>query len=130
MRIKQLEIYGYGKWIDQTFHLSNNVQLFYGANEAGKSTLMSFIHSILFGFPTRNSTLLRYEPHESSKYGGKIIGNVQRFGQVEIEQVHGKVTDKDTVTFVDGSNVGEYLFHTIIIEMSIAHLTSILDFIF
>ena len=26
MRIKQLEIYGYGKWVDQTFHLSNNVQ--------------------------------------------------------------------------------------------------------
>ena len=49
MRIKQLEIYGYGKWVDQTFDLVNDVQLFYGANEAGKSTLMSFIHSILFG---------------------------------------------------------------------------------
>ena len=35
MRIKQLEIYGYGKWVDQTFHLSNNVQLFMGLTKQG-----------------------------------------------------------------------------------------------
>src|SRR5690625_1952302 len=118
MRIKQLEIYGYGKWVDQTFHLSNNVQLFYGANEAGKSNLMSFIHTILFGFPTRNSTLLRYEPHESSKYGGKIIANDQRFGQVVIERVHGKVTGNVTVTLEDGSTGGDELLDTLLSGMT------------
>ncbi|MDN6731077.1 MAG: AAA family ATPase, partial [Atopostipes suicloacalis] len=60
MKIKKLVIYGYGKWIDQTFDLNEDIQIFLGENEAGKSTLMSFIHSIFFGFPTRNSILLRY----------------------------------------------------------------------
>ena len=128
MRIKQLEIYGYGKWVDQTFHLSNNVQLFYGANEAGKSTLMSFIHSILFGFPTRNSTLLRYEPHESSKYGGKIIANDQRFGQVVIERVHGKVTGNVTVTLEDGSTGGDELLDTLLSGMTRETFQSIFSF--
>ena len=91
MRIKQLEIYGYGKWIDTTFDLTEDFHLFYGFNEAGKSTLMSFLHSILFGFPTRNSTLLRYEPRESSRYGGKIIMTDSRFGEVIVERVSGKV---------------------------------------
>ena len=84
MRIKQLEIYGSGKWSDTTFDLTEDLHLFYGFNEAGKSTLMSFLHSILFGFPTRNSTLLRYEPRESSRYGGKIIMTDSRFGEVII----------------------------------------------
>ena len=85
MRIERLDIYGYGKWVDTTFNLSKDVHLFYGMNEAGKSTLMSFMHSILFGFPTRNSALLRYEPRESSRYGGRITATDPRFGEVIIE---------------------------------------------
>ena len=98
MQIKRLEIYGYGKWVDTTFDLEEDIHLFYGENEAGKSTLMSFIHSIIFGFPTRNSTFLRYEPRESSKYGGKIIAEDNRFGEVVIERIHGKVTGNVEVT--------------------------------
>lgn len=103
MKIKKLVIYGYGKWIDQTFDLNEDIQIFLGENEAGKSTLMSFIHSIFFGFPTRNSILLRYEPLESSRYGGKIILEDARFGKVVIERIHGKVTGDVTVTLEDGS---------------------------
>jgi len=114
MRIKQLEIYGYGKWIDTTFTLSEGLQVFYGPNEAGKSTLMSFIHSILFGFPTRNSTLLRYEPRESSRYGGRIIGEDARFGEVIIERIHGKVTGDVTVTLEDGTTGTEELLTSIL----------------
>jgi len=114
MRIKRLEIYGYGKWVDQSFELNEDIQLFYGTNEAGKSTLMSFIHSILFGFPTRNSTLLRYEPHESSKYGGKIIATDERFGEVIIERIHGKVTGNVTVTLEDGTTGTDELLETVL----------------
>ncbi|SHE90747.1 Uncharacterized protein YhaN [Atopostipes suicloacalis DSM 15692] len=128
MRIKQLEIYGYGKWVDQTFDLVNDVQLFYGANEAGKSTLMSFIHSILFGFPTRNSTLLRYEPHESSKYGGKIMAEDPRFGQVVIERVHGKVTGNVTVTLEDGTTGADELLDTLLSGMTRETFQNIFSF--
>jgi len=117
MRIKQLEIYGYGKWIDTTFTLADDLQLFYGANEAGKSTLMSFVHSILFGFPTRNSTLLRYEPRESSRYGGKIIGEDARFGEVIIERIHGKVTGDVTVTLEDGTTGTDALLASVLYDL-------------
>ena len=89
---------------------------------------MSFIHSILFGFPTRNSTLLRYEPHESSKYGGKIIANDQRFGQVVIERVHGKVTGNVTVTLEDGSTGGDELLDTLLSGMTRETFQSIFSF--
>lgn len=114
MQMTRLEIYGYGKWIDQTFDLGEGIHVFYGMNEAGKSTLMSFIHSILFGFPTRNSTLLRYEPRESSRYGGKILGKDKRFGEVIIERIHGKVTGNVTVTLEDGTTGTDELLETVL----------------
>ena len=117
MRIQRLEIYGYGKWVDTSFDLAEDVHLFYGENEAGKSTLMSFIHSILFGFPTRNSTFLRYEPRESSRYGGKIIGHDNRFGEVMIERIHGKVTGDVTVTLEDGTVGSDELLESIMYGM-------------
>ncbi len=128
MRIKRLEIYGYGKWVDETFDLPENVHLFYGANEAGKSTLMSFIHSILFGFPTRNSVLLRYEPRESSKYGGKVIAEDPRFGEVVIERTHGKVTGDVFVTLEDGTTGQEELLESVLYGMDRTMFQNIFSF--
>lgn len=114
MIIKRLVIYGYGKWVDTTFDLSSDLHLFYGENEAGKSTLMSFIHSILFGFPTRHSALLRYEPKDSSRYGGKMIIEDHRFGEVSIERIQGKSTGDVTVLLEDGATGSEELLHTVL----------------
>ena len=128
MRIKRLDIYGYGKWVDQSFDLAEDVQLFHGMNEAGKSTLMSFIHSVLFGFPTRSSVFLRYEPNESSKYGGKIIGEDARFGECVIERVHGKVTGNVTVTLEDGTTGSDELLEALLSGMTRETFQSIFSF--
>lgn len=114
MRIKQIIIYGYGKWIDQTFDISSQFHVFLGKNEAGKSTLMSFIHSVLFGFPTRQSLKLRYEPKNSSRYGGKIIIQDERFGLVSIERTSGKATGEVSVLLEDGSTGSEKLLKDIL----------------
>ena len=128
MRIKRLDIYGYGKWVDESFDIAEDVQLFHGMNEAGKSTLMSFIHSVLFGFPTRSSVLLRYEPNESSKYGGKIIVEDKRFGECVIERVHGKVTGNVTVTLEDGTTGADELLDTLLSGMTRETFQNIFSF--
>lgn len=89
MRIKTLDIYGYGKWVNQTFDIHDELQLFYGQNEAGKSTLQSFIRSILFGFPTRRrrvNQLNRFEPRHSDVYGGRILLTETKFGNIWVER--------------------------------------------
>ncbi|CRH21822.1 hypothetical protein BN1423_1860005 [Carnobacterium maltaromaticum] len=58
MKIESIEIYGYGKWVDKSFTDIQDLQVFYGKNEAGKSTVMSFIHSILFWIS--NKTRIRH----------------------------------------------------------------------
>ncbi|MDF2856210.1 MAG: hypothetical protein K0Q87_2061 [Neobacillus sp.] len=85
-------------------------QVFYGENEAGKSTIMAFIHGILFGFPTKQqSSELRYEPKHDTKYGGKLRIYHEEFGSVVIERIKGKAAGDVTVIMEDGTTGGEEL---------------------
>jgi len=51
MKIQELQIDRFGVWRGLNLPLtSSNVTVFYGPNEAGKSTLMRFIRGVLYGF--------------------------------------------------------------------------------
>src|SRR5678815_1718176 len=70
MRIENIHIDGFGVWNDQTWGpLGPGLNIFHGPNETGKSTLMAFIRSLLFGFDRRGSTR-RYEPVKGGNHGG------------------------------------------------------------
>lgn len=73
MRIDGWSIDGYGTF-SQFEHrgLSDNLTVFLGPNEAGKSTLLGFIRSILFGFPSRNQDF-RYDPLYGGRHGGRLF---------------------------------------------------------
>lgn len=53
MKIKRLEISGFGRWSQEAFDLSDGLQVIFGQNESGKTTLRAFIVGVLFGFPTK-----------------------------------------------------------------------------
>ena len=89
MIIKKIHIYGFGKFVDYQLELTQNINVFHGENEAGKSTIFSFIHAILFGFPAKNQTRTSYEPLGSSRYGGKLVIELPEIGEVTIERVKG-----------------------------------------
>lgn len=107
MKITAIEIYGYGKWIDTAFQPLSQFAVFYGKNEAGKTTLMSFIHSILFGFPTKQSSESRYEPKHSSRYGGRLKLSDTIYGDVIVERIRGKANGDVTVTLANGTVGGD-----------------------
>ncbi|MGB3160761.1 MAG: AAA family ATPase [Carnobacterium sp.] len=114
LKIKSIEVYGFGKWVDKRIDNIGQMQLFYGDNEAGKTTLMAFIHSILFGFPTKQSSDLRYEPKTSSKYGGKLRIEDDLYGEVSIERVKGKANGKVIVTLSNGETGSDKLLEKIV----------------
>lgn len=49
MRLLDLHIDGFGKFHDRTVRFEDGMNLVYGKNEAGKSTLHTFIRCMLFG---------------------------------------------------------------------------------
>lgn len=101
MKLKSLEIYGYGQLMSRKIKFDQSFMQIYGENEAGKSTIQAFIHSILFGFPTKKENEPRLEPRLGNQYGGKL--ELDFDGQsVEVERVKGRVTGDVKVYLPNG----------------------------
>ncbi|MDR7001301.1 AAA family ATPase [Neobacillus niacini] len=110
MKIVEIHIYGFGQLENMQIKDLADFQVFFGENEAGKSTIMAFIHGILFGFPTKQqSTELRYEPKHNDKYGGKIRISHDEFGFAVIERIKGKSAGDVKVWLENGTLGGEEL---------------------
>lgn len=112
MKILSVNIYGYGKLIKEEYTTAQDFVQIFGENEAGKSTMMSFIHSVLFGFPTKKEQEPRREPRMHNLYGGKLVVQFEdEEGPVEIERIKGKVQGDVKIYFKDGSTRGEEWLH-------------------
>ncbi len=71
MKLLDLHINGFGKFHDCSIQFEDGLNLIYGKNEAGKSTLHTFIRSMLFGMErqrgraARTDQFSRYKPWDS-----------------------------------------------------------------
>ena len=72
MKLLELHIDGFGKFHDRTISFKDGINIIYGKNEAGKSTLHTFIRGMLFGIErgrgraAKNDTYSKFEPWENS----------------------------------------------------------------
>ncbi len=70
MKINHLHVDGFGVWKGlDVENLSSEVTVFHGYNEAGKTTLMQFVRSMMFGFDPK-----RLEKYTPPVYGGLAGG--------------------------------------------------------
>ena len=78
MKIKSININGFGKFNNKTINFTDGLNVVCGNNEAGKSTTHTFIKSMLFGMKKKRSkaqvdTYSKYLPWEKgSKYEGSL----------------------------------------------------------
>ena len=79
MRLLKLNISNFGLFHNKTINLSPGLNLIYGKNEAGKSTVHGFIKGILFGIekqrgrPSVNDMYSRYQPWDRpGSYDGSL----------------------------------------------------------
>jgi uncharacterized protein YhaN len=71
LRIDSLRVLGFGRFSGLTRELGPGLHLLHGPNEAGKSTLLAFLRSMLFGFEKRGQPE-RYEPEGGGPFGGEL----------------------------------------------------------
>lgn len=98
MKIKSLEIYGYGRLQHRKFDFTSDFVQIYGENESGKSTMQAFIHALLFGFPKEGEYEPRLEPRFAPQYGGKMLLALNTGEEVSIERTY--VHRKEEVTIL------------------------------
>ena len=105
MRIKNIRIDGFGVWRDlELGELSGQATVFHGPNEAGKTTLMQFIRSILYGFsPARKQRYL--PPLGGGRPGGSLVVDTDQ-GRCEIARWNER-GNSAVVASPDGTQQGE-----------------------
>ena len=80
MKFLELHLKGFGKFHDRTISFTDGINVIYGKNEAGKSTMHTFIRGMLFGIQpqrgraSKNDLYSKYEPWEN---GGTYEGSLR-----------------------------------------------------
>ena len=77
MKINNLKINGFGKIKDKEIYLGDGINVIFGKNEAGKSSILKFITSMLYGASKNKngreiSDFDRFKPWKSDEFSGKI----------------------------------------------------------
>ena len=89
MKINKIKINSYGKLKNKEINLESNLNIIYGKNESGKSTLLKFILNIFYG-ASRNkkgrdiSDFEKYKPWDSEEYSGKLTYELDNRNKYEI----------------------------------------------
>jgi len=76
MILEKLYIDGFGKFSDYSLNFSPFIQILYGENEAGKSTIHAFIQAMLYGIPkgaSKKEVFFQYRPFSKALgFGGSL----------------------------------------------------------
>ena len=68
MKITDVRVDGFGVWSGlEVRDLSRNMTVFFGRNEAGKTTLMQFIRTVLYGFSAKRRQSKSPRPAHSQR---------------------------------------------------------------
>jgi uncharacterized protein YhaN len=111
MKITDLEIDGFGVWHNLKLSgLSRKATVFYGPNEAGKTTVMQFIRSVLYGMtPVRRK---RYLPPIDGGQPGGALGIFEGELQFRASRIADRGPDdvgRVICTTADGATSGDRL---------------------
>ena len=89
MKINKIKINSYGKLKNTEIKLKNNLNIIYGENESGKSTLLKFILNIFYGTSKNKkgkeySDFEKYKPWNSEEFSGKLSYELDNKNKYEI----------------------------------------------
>jgi uncharacterized protein YhaN len=116
VKITGLQIDGFGVWSGlQLDDLSDGLNVFCGPNEAGKTTLMQFIRSMLYGFSAEREQY--FPPVHGGRSGGAlhVAGPNGRFQVVRhVDGDSGFAPGRALLVGADGTRQGEHLLRVLL----------------
>lgn len=89
MKIDEIKINGFGKIKNKEIVLKDGINLIYGENESGKSTILKFIEAMLFGLSKNKNGKIRsdfeqYKPWADLEFSGKMKYHLKNGEKYEI----------------------------------------------
>ena len=141
MKIKNIKINNYGKLENKEINLENKINIIYGKNESGKSTLLNYIKNIFYGISKNKngkdiSDFEKYKPWGKEDYSGRLsyeLDNGEKFEiyrdftkknpklfneQLEDVSKDFNIVKKDGIQFFyDQTGVDETMFTSTVVSM-------------
>ena len=106
MIIRRLHLVGFGKFTDYEIELEEGLNVFYGSNESGKTTIQSFLKGMLYGFKRPDvrrrlwtPELERYMPWSGKPYIGAMEFTTSEGRTYYVERAFAK--EQDSVRILD-----------------------------
>lgn len=105
MKIEAIEIVAFGGIKNKKIELKNGLNVIFGNNENGKTTVMEFVKMMFYGSQSRSSELAnnirkKYKPWESDSYGGSV--DFEHGGtKYRLQREFGNSNATDKVTLVN-----------------------------
>ena len=89
MEINYLKINSFGKLKNKEINLNKKINLIYGKNESGKTTLLKFIYGMFFGISKNKngkeiSDFEKYKPWDTEEFSGKITYKLDNEEEFEV----------------------------------------------
>ena len=99
MNINKIKINSYGKLKNKEINLENNLNIIYGENESGKSTVLNFILNIFYGASKNKngkeiSDFEKYKPWDREEFSGKLSYELDNKNKYEIFREFNKKNPK------------------------------------
>jgi len=99
LKINNLKINGFGKIKNKEINLNKNINLIYGKNESGKSTILKFIFGMFYGISKNKngkeiSDFDKYKPWNLEEFSGKINYILDNGEQYEVFREFSKKNPK------------------------------------
>ena len=99
MKINKIKINSYGKLKEKEINFKDGINLIYGQNEAGKSTLIKFITNSLYGISKNKkgkevSDFDKYKPWSGEEFSGKLEYELDNKEKYEIYRDFSKKNPK------------------------------------
>ena len=99
MKIKKIKINSYGKLQNKEINFDEKINIIYGENESGKSTLLKFILNSFYGTSKNKkgkdiSDFEQYKPWNTDEFSGKLEYALDNGENLEIYREFGKKNPK------------------------------------
>lgn len=114
LKIKKIEILSYGKIKNLELNLGPGLNIIFGNNESGKTTIRSFIFNMLYGGTTPGSNRANYTkdyekyiPWDTTRFEGNILVNDEGYDYLLHRNFQKKNEYFSVRNLIDGSNARE-----------------------
>lgn len=115
MKLIQIEIDGFGKLVRQVYEFGPGLNLIYGYNEAGKSTLQRSILAALYGFfdegsitVTKRNAMMIFEPWDSqASFGLKLTFELDEGMQYRVQRSFAPKAETILSDLKNGKSINE-----------------------